>query len=88
MISTATDLFAEALFASDLQPSESPTVAAVQSAVVRTILRLGTEGCAGALAGEFGDHPESAARRMTWARQTVAAAYQHSAAPRRTGSSR
>ena len=33
--------------------------------------RLGTRGCAGVMAQEFGDHPEAAAARMRWARQVI-----------------
>jgi hypothetical protein len=30
------------------------------------LLLHGTEGCAGEVAEEFGEHPESAVRRMCW----------------------
>jgi hypothetical protein len=72
MIITVRDLAAEALFVSDLQPSEQPTPRATQDAVTATLLRHGSDGCAAAVAAEFGDHPESAVRRMTWARDQVA----------------
>jgi hypothetical protein len=60
-------LHAEALFASFLQPSQLPTSAQVADAVCDTMLRLGAGGCAAAVAGEYGDHPETAVPRMRWA---------------------
>jgi hypothetical protein len=72
MISTVQDLAAEALFASDLQPSECPSRKTVEDAVTAMILRHGSDGCAAAVASEFGDHPESAVRRMSWARRELA----------------
>ena len=72
MISTVQDLAAEALFVSDVQPSDEPTGTVVHDAVTATILRLGSDGCAAAVAAEFGDHPEAAVCRMSWARMQVA----------------
>ncbi len=72
MISTVQDLAAEALFVSHLQPSEAPAQAAVQQAVTQTLLRHGSDGCAAAVATEFGDHPEAAVARMGWALAQVA----------------
>ncbi len=66
---------AEALFASALQPSESPSAEQVRRAVAATLRRLGVRGCAGQLAGEFGEHPDTAAARMTWALATIRSAY-------------
>jgi hypothetical protein len=43
--------------------------------------RLGTGGCAAAVAGEYGDHPDTAAARMTWALATVHAVYPAAAVP-------
>src|SRR5487761_455428 len=62
---------AEALFASTLQPSGSPRPDQVRSAVAATLRRLGAPGCAALLAGEFGDHPDTAAARMCWALATI-----------------
>jgi hypothetical protein len=73
------DARCEALFASGLQRSDEPTAAAVAEAISRTVRELGTRGCAARMAQEFGDHPESAAERMRWARQLVTA--QHTARP-------
>ena len=62
---------AEALFASTLQPSDSPSGELVRETVTATIRRLGARTCAAVLAGEFGDHPDGAAARMTWALASV-----------------
>ena len=71
MISTVEDLAAEALFVSDLQPSECPGCGAVEEAVTAMILRYGSDGCAAGMAAEFGDHPEGAVRRMRWVREAL-----------------
>jgi hypothetical protein len=68
MISTVQDLAAEALFISDLQPSQCPTSSTVEQAVTAMILRYGSDGCAAYVAFEFGDHPDIAVRRMSWVR--------------------
>jgi hypothetical protein len=62
----------EALFASELQRSDAPTAQSVTEAISRTVRRLGTRGCAGRMAQEFGDHPQAAAERMRWIRQLAA----------------
>jgi hypothetical protein len=72
MISIVQDLAAEALFVSDLQPSEHAGVPAIQDAITATLLRHGSDGCAATVATEFGDHPDAAVSRMTWARAEVA----------------
>jgi len=59
----------QALFASPLQPSDALTAETVADAIGSTIRRLGTPGCAGHVAQEFGDHPEAATDRMRWIRQ-------------------
>jgi hypothetical protein len=71
----ATTYEADALFASPLQCSDHPTADAVRRAVAATSLRLGHDGCAAAVATEFGDHPETAVRRMTWVLALVGAAF-------------
>lgn len=68
-------LRATALFASTLQPSQSPSADQVRRAVTTTLHRLGSHGCAAHLAGEYGDHPSTAAARMTWALTVIRAAY-------------
>jgi hypothetical protein len=37
----------------------------------RTVRQFGRRGCAGRMAQEFGDHPETAVERMNWVRQLV-----------------
>ena len=84
MISTVQDLAAEALFVSDLQPSQRPSRQTLEETVTAMILRHGSDGCAAVVAEEFGDHPESAVRRMCWAREKVRAV---SAAPQQSRAS-
>ena len=67
MPGTSETVRAEALFASTLQPSGSPSPDQVRRAVSTTLRRLGARGCAAQMAGEFGDHPDTAAARMSWA---------------------
>jgi hypothetical protein len=66
---------AEALFASTLQPSGSPSCEQVRGVVATTLRRLGTGGCAARTATEFGDHPDTAVARMRWALSTIRAVY-------------
>jgi hypothetical protein len=66
---------AGALFLSALQPSRSPSPGQVRRAVATTLRRLGVRGCAAQVAGEFGDHPDTAVARMSWALATVHAIY-------------
>lgn len=73
MISIVHDVAAEALFVSDLQPSQRPSRQMLEDTVTAMILRHGSDGCAAVVATEFGDHPESAVRRMCWAREKVLA---------------
>ena len=72
MISIVRDLAAEALFVSDLQPSECPSRDKVEHAVTEMILRYGSDGCAACVASEFGDHPDTAVRRMSWVHSELA----------------
>ena len=57
------DARCEALFASALQPSDTPTADMVVGAISSAMRRLGPGGCAGRMAQEFGDHPDAAAER-------------------------
>jgi len=66
------DTRCEALFASGLQPSDSPTADMVAEAIIRAMQQFGIRGCAGRMAQEFGDHPHAAATRMRWVRQLAA----------------
>jgi hypothetical protein len=59
---------AEAVFVSDLQPSDRPTASQVAAAVLASLrARGGASGCAAAVAAEYGEHPETAVTRMRWA---------------------
>jgi hypothetical protein len=62
---------AEALFVSDLQPSQTPSAGMIRAEVDRSIERYGAGGCAARVASEFGDHPELAVRRMIWVRRIM-----------------
>ena len=66
---------ARALFASPLQPSESPSPRQIRRAVTATLQRLGVRGCAAQVASEFGDHPDTAVARMSWALATIQTVY-------------
>lgn len=63
---------AEALFLSDLQPSQHPTPEQVANAIEASLRRWGSPGCAAAAAAEYGEHPETAPARMRWALQLLA----------------
>jgi hypothetical protein len=70
---------ADAVFASGLQRGDEPSAGQVGQAVAAAIRALGWSGCAGRVAQEFGDHPETAVIRMRWARATASAAFAESA---------
>ena len=63
---------ADALFVSALQRSEELSVSQIRQAITRALDCYGGAGCAGRVAQEFGDHPETAAVRMRWARAAMA----------------
>ncbi len=65
------DVRTEALFVSHLQRSQHPSAESIRATVAATVDRLGPGGCAALVAQEFGEHPEVAVRRMTWALRTV-----------------
>ncbi|MFG2044915.1 hypothetical protein [Dactylosporangium sp. NPDC048998] len=75
MATTFEAVRAEALFASDLQSSQSPVGGEIRTAVAATLRRIGVQGCAARVASEFGDHPETAVARMAWALAQVRATY-------------
>jgi hypothetical protein len=64
-------LRADALFASALQCGDVPSISQVRRAIVMALNAYGDTGCAGWVAQEFGDHPDTAILRMRWARATV-----------------
>lgn len=71
---TVPGAWCEALFVSELQPSDTPTADMVAEAISCTMQRFGISDCAGRMAQEFGDHPDTAAKRMRWVRQIMAKA--------------
>jgi len=63
---------AEALFTSDLSARCEYTPIEVAAAIRHAIgTHNGIRGCAGEVAAEYGQHPETAARRMRWARAVI-----------------
>lgn len=59
---------ADALFVSALQRSDAPSAGQIRQAIAAALGAFGYVGCAERVAQEFGDHPETAAVRMRWAR--------------------
>jgi hypothetical protein len=64
-------LQADALFASAVQHGDEPDISQVRRAIALALDAYGGTGCAGRVAQEFGDHPDTAALRMRWARAAV-----------------
>jgi hypothetical protein len=62
----------EALFASALQPSDTPDADMIAAAIRSAMHRFGPRGCIEVMTQEFGDHPDAAARRMPWAHRLAA----------------
>jgi hypothetical protein len=63
---------AEALFVSDLQPSDRPSDDQVNQAIRASIVaHKGLCGCVGDFAAAYGEHPDIAAERMRWALEIV-----------------
>jgi hypothetical protein len=75
VIPAAEAMLAEALFCSDLQPSEQPPFDDICAAVRGSFERFGVDGCVAAVAQEYGDHPAAAQARMAWALDTVTEAF-------------
>ena len=66
---------ADALFASAVQRSDEPSAVQVKQAIAAATRTFGDLGCAARVAQEYGEHPETAATRMRWARTAVAGAF-------------
>ncbi|GAA4444438.1 hypothetical protein GCM10023170_021930 [Phytohabitans houttuyneae] len=65
-------LLAEALFASEVPTGERLSPAQTSDAVERALdFHEGVGGCAVALAGAYGECPETAVARMRWANEMV-----------------
>ena len=61
-------VWADAVFVSGLQRRDELSARQVRQAAGAAIRAFGCSGCAGRVAQEFGDHPETAMTRMCWAR--------------------
>ena len=72
---TTSAVWADALFVSVLQRSDVPSGDQVRKAVAAAVRAYGDRGCAARVAREFGDHPETAAARMRWARAAAGEAF-------------
>jgi hypothetical protein len=68
MYPSTSAVWADALFVSALQRSDNPSAGQVRQAIAVAVRAHGGGGCAQRVAPEFGDHPETAAARMRWAR--------------------
>src|SRR5262249_57312007 len=68
-------VWADAVFASGLQRCDEPSAGQVRRAASAAIRAFGCSGCAGRVAQEFGDHPETAVVRMRWARAVAGEAF-------------
>jgi hypothetical protein len=66
---------AAALFASALQCSDEPSWRQVRWAIAAALGAYGPHGSAARVAQAYGEHPETAVRRMRWARTTAADAF-------------
>jgi hypothetical protein len=66
---------ADAVFVSGLQRCDEPSAGQVRQAVAAAVRAFGCSGCAGRVAQEFGDHPETAVIRMRWARGVAREAF-------------
>jgi hypothetical protein len=69
----------DAIFASGLQRGDQPSAGQVRRAAAAAIRAFGYSGCAGRVAQEFGDHPETAVIRMRWARAVARETFADSA---------
>jgi hypothetical protein len=67
--------WSEALFVSELSAQGRPSREEATRAIRETMALRGVRGCAGELAQEYGEHPETAASRMRWAIDVVREAY-------------
>jgi hypothetical protein len=66
---------ADALFVSALQRSDELSAGQIRQAIAAAVGAFGGLGCAERVAQEFGDHPETAAARMRWARSLAGQAF-------------
>jgi hypothetical protein len=65
-------ILADALFTSDLSARREHTRIEIATAIRYAIsTHHGIGGCAAEVAAAYGEHPETAARRMRWARAVI-----------------
>jgi len=81
-------LWADALFVSVLQRSDKPDAGQVRKAIAAAVHAYGGRGCAQQVAQEFGDHPETAARRMRSARAVAGEVFASPPGPAQSGARR
>ena len=67
--------WADAVFVSGLQRRDELSADQVRQAAGAAIRAFGCAGCAGRVAQEFGDHPETGVTRMRWARAVAREAF-------------
>jgi hypothetical protein len=79
---------ADAVFVSGLQRRDDPSAGQVRQATAAAIRAFGSSGCAGRVAQEFGDHPETAIIRMRWARRVAREAFADPAPEQRPAAGR
>jgi hypothetical protein len=68
---------ADVLYISPIEPSDEPCAEVVRNTIVASLSRcdLDVLGCAGQVAQEAGDHPETYQPRMRWALRAVIDAF-------------
>ena len=81
-------VWADALFVSVLQRSDKPDAGQIRKAIAAAIHAYGGRGCAQQVAQEFGDHPETAATRMRWARAIAGEVFTSPPGPAQSGARR
>jgi hypothetical protein len=75
-VQSALSARADALFASGLSAQRDYTTIEVTAAIRHAIgAHHGIRGCAGEVAAAYGEHPETAASRMRWARAVIEGIY-------------
>jgi hypothetical protein len=72
---TLESIRAEALFVSDVQRSDGLSADQVRAVVSNTVRRYGSRNLAALVATEYGEHPDIAVGRMSWALGTVRDAF-------------
>jgi hypothetical protein len=74
-------VWAAALFVSMLQHSANANADQVRQAIAAAVRAYGSQGCGERVAEESGDHPETAAARMRWARAVASEVFGSASEP-------